>query len=120
MITVCHKDSGRPLLSAANVVAGDKASRLLAEGHLLVKGKPPEDRMLWSGGQWVPDTDLRATFDQHKRRQVLASIDGDMPRITEDLVDLLIANGVINLFDLPAKAVLKLTARKKAREDATG
>lgn len=118
MITVCHKTSGRPLISAANVAAGDKASRLLAEGHQLVLGKPPEERMLWSGSQWVPDLDLRATFDQHQRRQVLKATDHDMPRIAEDLVDVLVQRGLIALTDLPAAAREKLAARKKARTDA--
>lgn len=43
--------------------------------------------------------------------------DAEMARITEDLVDVLIARNVINFTDLPVQAQRKLVARQKLRRN---
>lgn len=45
-----------------------------------------------------------------------ASLDGEVIRVIEDLVDVLVARNVIRITDLPAEAQLKLFTRKTFRE----
>ncbi len=45
----------------------------------------------------------------------LSVSDADMARITEDLIDCLIAKNIINFTDLPDAAQAKLIARRKLR-----
>lgn len=45
-----------------------------------------------------------------------ASLDSDVVRVIEDLVDVLVARNVIRITDLPAEAQLKLFNRKSFRE----
>jgi hypothetical protein len=47
--------------------------------------------------------------------QALSSSDADMARITEDLIDCLIAKNIINFTDLPDAAQSKLITRRKLR-----
>ncbi|RAU20060.1 hypothetical protein CU669_20335 [Paramagnetospirillum kuznetsovii] len=45
----------------------------------------------------------------------LAASDSGMARVTEDLIDLLIANNLINFTELPAEAQRKLLTRRSMR-----
>ena len=56
-----------------------------------------------------------ATPDSMRRR--LVGSDNEMARITEDLVDVLIARNIINFTDLPIQAQKKLVARQKIRRN---
>lgn len=42
-------------------------------------------------------------------------LDVDFIRVLEDLIDVLVANGVVRLTDLPAGAIQKLSQRKQVR-----
>ncbi len=48
--------------------------------------------------------------------QRLAASDGDMARVTEDLITVLIDKGVLAFTDLPAAARRKLLSRRQLRE----
>jgi len=45
----------------------------------------------------------------------LARMDVDFIRVLEDLIDILVAKGVINLTDLPPQALDKLSQRRRVR-----
>ncbi len=45
-----------------------------------------------------------------------AQLDGDFVRVLEDLIDLLLARGVVRITDFPAPAQAKLFARKDHRK----
>jgi len=55
-------------------------------------------------------------------RAEIAGTDGSMARVTEDLIDVLVARGVVMFTDLPPVAQRKLLERRKLRErrDAEG
>ena len=74
-------------------------------------------KFIEDGGAVDPEF-TQAELDQNiidDAKQALAATDADMPRVVEDLVDLLIANGVITETDLPQEARDKLTNRKAKR-----
>lgn len=50
----------------------------------------------------------------------LAGMDAEFIRVLEDLIDVLLAKGVINLTDLPPKALDKLNRRRHARRRLRG
>lgn len=50
----------------------------------------------------------------------LEKLDGEFIRVLEDLIDVLITKGVINLTDLPPKALDKLNQRQRARRRLRG
>jgi hypothetical protein len=52
--------------------------------------------------------------EEHK--QHFASLDADLVRVLEDLVDVLIMRNIIRITDLPPEAQQKLFARKNFRE----
>lgn len=49
-------------------------------------------------------------------KEQLSSSDGQLIRVLEDLIDLLISNGTIRMTDLPPKALEKLNERKQVRK----
>ena len=49
-------------------------------------------------------------------KERLSSSDGELIRVLEDLIDLLISNGTIRMTDLPSKALEKLNERKQVRK----
>lgn len=49
-------------------------------------------------------------------KERLSSSDGELIRVLEDLIDLLISNGTIRMTDLPPKALEKLNERKQVRK----
>lgn len=53
---------------------------------------------------------------EQKIKHQLSSSDSDFVRVLEDLIDVLIANGTIRLTDLPPEALVKINARKQARQ----
>ena len=54
--------------------------------------------------------------DRDRLKQSLSELDAGFIRVLEDLIDALIANGVVRLTDLPAEALEKLCERKYARQ----
>jgi len=52
---------------------------------------------------------------QRAAREWLARTDPDLARITEDLIDILIARGVIQFTDFPPEAQAKLLQRRQTR-----
>ncbi|PPE65249.1 hypothetical protein [Caldimonas caldifontis] len=50
------------------------------------------------------------------RQEAFQALDADFVRVLEDVIDLLIANNVIRITDLPAEAQRKLFSRKRFRD----
>lgn len=50
----------------------------------------------------------------------LSRMDAEFIRVLEDLIDVLVAKGVINLTDLPPQALAKLSQRRSARRRLRG
>ncbi|WP_231960168.1 hypothetical protein [Tepidimonas fonticaldi] len=64
----------------------------------------------------TPDTaDGVGAPSPERARHLLASTDPALARITEDLIDILIARGVIQFTDFPAEAQAKLLQRRQTR-----
>ncbi len=57
-----------------------------------------------------------AQFLGGKARSHIADTDANMARVTEDLIDVLVARGVVMFTDLPPIAQRKLLERRKIRE----
>jgi hypothetical protein len=55
--------------------------------------------------------------EKAKKVQQLAATDSNMQRITEDIIDLLIAKNIIKKTDMPAEVQAKLDERKALREE---
>ena len=53
-------------------------------------------------------------------KEDLARMDVEFVRVLEDLIDALVAKGVINLTDLPPQALEKLNQRRRARRRLRG
>lgn len=53
----------------------------------------------------------------NEARSQLSQSDGGMARITEDLIDLLIAKNIINFTDFPSEAQKKLISRRALRRN---
>lgn len=64
----------------------------------------------------APDPpDAAGAPSPERARHLLASTDQELARITEDLIDILIARGVIQFTDFPAEAQAKLLQRRQTR-----
>lgn len=70
------------------------------------------------GGQTVDKAhpDVVAFLGQDPDRQRFASLDADLVRVLEDLIDALMRRNVLNITDLPPEAQAKLFDRKHFRE----
>jgi hypothetical protein len=133
MITV-NKDTGRFLRSKTmgmkDVLHAD-GSRIGSEPDLppLKPGEkalpfdtdlPPSNEHVWSGEAWALDPELEKARDYEAERRTLVKSDRLMARITEDLIDTLIAKGDIVIDDLPpeVKTVLDERVASRARMKA--
>ena len=58
--------------------------------------------------------------DHDRIKQDLSELDAGFIRVLEDLIDALMANGVLRLTDLPPQALEKLAERKRARQRLQG
>lgn len=80
------------------------------------------ERQSRAAAEFVPNNDpevqafVRGATPQ-TMRQRLSGTDTEMARITEDLIDVLIARNIINFTDLPIQAQKKLVARQKIRRN---
>lgn len=63
----------------------------------------------------MPPEDQEDERKNRADRAELARTDADLARITEDLIDILIARGVIQFTDFPARAQTKLLQRRHTR-----
>lgn len=63
----------------------------------------------------APAPDPARAPTPERARHLLARTDPDLARITEDLIDILIARGVIQFTDFPAEAQAKLLQRRQTR-----
>lgn len=61
------------------------------------------------------NTDTEASADPRGGTK-FSALDEDFIRVLEDLIDALLANGVLRVTDLPPQAMEKLNRRKKVRE----
>ena len=114
IVTVCDKDTGRKI-TMGHDAPGTKVTRLIDEGHTRVESEPPSDVHCWNGSAWVIDAELQAQKEQRDAVIAFARTDRDIPRLTEDLIDLLVAKGVVTLDELPEPAATKFRARKELR-----
>ena len=57
----------------------------------------------------------KKTSLESQERSELSSLDADFIRVLEDLIDALLANGVLRVTDLPPEAMAKLNRRKSVR-----
>lgn len=62
----------------------------------------------------MPQDDQDQTRDE--ARESLSDLDISFIRVLEDLIEVLLANGVIRLTDLPPEALEKLNQRKRVRQ----
>ncbi len=62
----------------------------------------------------------RQPGDDPDIRNDLDKMDAQFIRVLEDLIDVLVAKGVINLTDLPPEALAKLNQRRRARRRLRG
>ncbi len=91
-------------------------SKATGEGVHLELGQSPDDATMT---ETAPAAVVQT--ETEKAREALAYSDVvDMGRVTEDLVDLLAAKGVLALADLPQAAQAKLAARKAERAKLAG
>lgn len=74
------------------------------------KGQEPQE--LLDGLEYQTPSDIA----ENKLNALLAT-DSDIPRITEDLIDLLVSKGVFTLNELPADAKNKFNNRKVKRAE---
>ena len=95
-----RRDSeGRVVALTLEPETGDE--ELLDIGH-------PDVLTFLRGGAAAPSTKAR-----------LSTLDSDMARVSEDLVDILVARRILMFTDLPPAAQRKLLERRKLREEAT-
>ena len=60
-------------------------------------------------------TKAQAYRDRQDTLRQLAATDAWIPRVCEDVIDTMVANGLLSLSDLPAAAVQKLEERQRLR-----
>lgn len=60
------------------------------------------------------ETDKKAASSETQRD--LAQLDIEFIRVLEDLINVLVSKGTINLTDLPPEALAKLSQRKRVRQ----
>lgn len=61
---------------------------------------------------------LRSSADPASAQAFLAISDGELVRVLEDLIELLVEKKLVTVTDLPAAARQKLISRKRARDSA--
>lgn len=61
------------------------------------------------------DAEVRAFVAQIERGERFDALDTDVVRVLEDVVDAILAKGLIDLSDLPAEARAKLVERRERR-----
>jgi hypothetical protein len=66
------------------------------------------------------DPELLAFFADAREPENFARLDASFVRVSEDLIDVLIAKHLITITDLPPEAQAKLFARKSFRERSAG
>jgi len=76
----------------------------------------PSPVYTWNGTTWVLDSvlDKQAQIDAIDKQ--LLETDQSAIRISEDIIDVLIAKNVIKKTDLPGSIVAKISARKALRD----
>jgi len=79
-------------------------------------GERPSDLHGWDGKGWAPSGRLAAAAERRRVLADLARLDEAAPRAVEDLVDALVARGVLTLADLPEAAGARLAAKRALRE----
>ncbi|SLM62088.1 MULTISPECIES: hypothetical protein [Dickeya] len=93
-----------------------------SNGHLIRVEKAPFPEM----SDQLPDDSPEAMAWLNNQQAILANIerlrssDLEMVRVLEDLIQVLITKGQINITDLPAAAQLKLIDRARTREALGG
>ncbi|MGE4217956.1 MAG: hypothetical protein AB7G39_00810 [Alphaproteobacteria bacterium] len=76
---------------------------------------PPGGGQLGGGQPGAPGA--RGGIGANEARSRLSQSDTEMARITEDLIDLLIAKNLINFTDFPSEAQKKLISRRALRRN---
>jgi len=97
------------------VYEGQRANKAKLEGRfafvpVATSGERPSELHAWDGAAWVESPRLTAARDRRARLDELAALDRECPRVLEDLIAALGAEG-----GLPAEARAKLAAKRAAR-----
>lgn len=70
--------------------------------------------------EWLDDEDPQLLLHMTQMRDMLSSLDADMVRVIEDLVDVLVEKKLILATDLPEAAQRKLLGRQLLRQRLSG
>lgn len=70
--------------------------------------------------EWLDDGDPQLLEDMAQMRDLLCSLDSDMVRVIEDLIDVLVEKRLILPTDLPEAAQRKLLGRQLLRQRLSG
>lgn len=81
-------------------------------------GERPSELHGWDGRGWAPSEVLAAAADKRRAAADLRRLDDDAPRLLEDLIDALVAKGVLAEADLPEPARARLAAKRDLRAAA--
>lgn len=79
-----------------------------------VPSAPDDARQKWDGSSW-DEVVLTVAETTQAKTEALTATDSGMSRVTEDLIEILVAKGVIAETDLPADAQAKLSDRRAKR-----
>jgi len=115
---------------AVDITQAEHAALMQAQqtGQVIVPNKsgcpvstsrPPYPFSTWNQAaeKWDSDPAQSAEYQRNQKAAQLSATDEYMPRVTEDLIDALIAKGVITQADLPEAVKTKLTERKTIRTE---
>jgi hypothetical protein len=98
---------------------GEAADKPALSGNTFVAearaGPRPSDLHGWDGQGWALNATLSARAARRDAEDALARLDRDVPRALEDLIDALVARGVIAKDDLPAATAAKIAAKQAER-----
>ncbi|MBB5018232.1 hypothetical protein HNQ59_001517 [Chitinivorax tropicus] len=89
-----------------------------ADGHILSVSRLMDDRHIEFASPH--DSTLLAFLSNAEEDRGFSSLDSDLIRVIEDLIDVLIDKNVLRLTDLPHEAQKKLLARKSLRSKMRG
>ena len=93
------------------VYLGTRGDRPELESRFtFVPGERPSDLHAWNGTAWIESPKLVAARDRRERLDELARMDRDLPRVLEDLIEFVGAEGA-----LPDEVKVKLSAKRAAR-----
>lgn len=86
-----------------------------SEGWILLE-EPTIDYPLWNGSEWVQDQTQATLARKQELLELLSDSDKTIPRLLEDLIDVMIAKGILSEQSIDAKARERLATKKELRK----